>query len=158
MPPVTLDDAFEQTTDNRGRFEFRVVYHPATCIVTIRTASQAKQAVVATCGQAGPRGDPGPEGRPGLPGLPSPSSPLGSREVRADDITEPRVTASSNAQSTPRPQESSPRLPSPQAGPAPPEAARTPAQTEPPRPKVERAAPAPASPVIGEWLVEDSTA
>src|SRR5215210_1066169 len=125
--PVTLDDAFEQTTDNRGRFEFHVVYHPATCIVTIKTAAQAKQAVVASCGQAGPKGDPGPEGRPGPPGQAGPSSPAGSREVRADDITEPRVTASSSAQSTPRPQEGSPRPPSPQAGPAAPEAVRTPA-------------------------------
>ena len=28
--PVTLHDAFEQRTDGRGRFEFRVFYHPAT--------------------------------------------------------------------------------------------------------------------------------
>ena len=34
---ISLDDGFEQTTDNRGRFEFRVVYHPATCIVTLKT-------------------------------------------------------------------------------------------------------------------------
>ena len=54
---ISLDDAFEQRTDSRGRFEFRVVYHPATCIVTVKTAAQSQQAVVAGCGQAGPKGD-----------------------------------------------------------------------------------------------------
>src|SRR4051794_21277408 len=71
---ISLDDAFEQTTDNRGRFEFRVVYHPATCIVTLRTASQAKQAIVAGCGQAGPKSDRGDPGPPGPPGPLAPSS------------------------------------------------------------------------------------
>src|SRR5215217_5628048 len=90
---ISLDDAFEQTTDGRGRFEFRVVYHPATCIVTVKTAAQTKQVVVAECGQAGPkgdRGDPGPPGPTGPPGPPAPSSLPGSREARSGDTAEPR--------------------------------------------------------------------
>ena len=109
---ITLDDAFEQTTDNRGRFEFRIVYHPATCIVTIKMASQMRQAVVAGCGQAGPKGDPGPEGRPGPPGPPGPpssSDPAGWRETRAGDPTEVREPAPSPGQPAPRPQEGAPR-------------------------------------------------
>jgi hypothetical protein len=157
--PVTLDGAFEQTTDGRGRFEFRVVYHPATCIVSVKTAAQVKQAVVAGCGQAGPKGDPGPEGRPGPPG---PAGLPGVSELRGTmtgEATEPREAGPAPAQTAPRPPVSTPRSASPQASPAPPEPTHPPAQSEPARPKVERAAPAaPASPVLGEWLVEDGTA
>jgi uncharacterized protein (DUF2147 family) len=147
---ISLDDAFEQRTDSRGRFEFRVVYHPATCIVTVRTAAQSQQAVVAGCGQAGPKGDRGDPGPPGPPGPPGSSTPSGSQEARAGDTAEPRDPAPPSPQPTPRPQESPPRSSFSQASPAPPEAARPPAQPEPARPKVER----PASPVLGEWFVE----
>src|SRR5215207_4422723 len=120
--PVTLDDAFEQRTDSRGRFEFRVVYHPATCIVTVKTAAQSQQAVVAGCGQAGPKGDRGDPGPPGPPGPPGSSTPSGSQEARAGDTAEPREPAPPSPQSTPRPQEGPPRSSFSQASPAPPEA------------------------------------
>ncbi len=155
---VTLDDAFEQRTDGRGRFEFRVVYHPATCIVTVKTAAQAKQAVVANCGQAGPKGDPGPEGRPGPPGPPNAPAVSELRGTKTGEGTEPREAGPAPAQTAPRPPVSAPRSASPQASPAPPELTHPPAQSEPARPKVERPAPGPASPVVGEWLVEDGTA
>ena len=79
---ISLDDAFEQRTDGRGRFEFRVVYHPATCIVTVKTAAQSQQAVVAGCGQAGPKGDRGDPGPPGPPGPLGSSTPSGPQEAR----------------------------------------------------------------------------
>jgi hypothetical protein len=81
---VTLDGAFTSRSDTTGRFEFRIVYHPATCIVDVRAGSLRRGAVVANCGQMGPpgqpgpigprgdRGDPGPPGPPGPPGEPGP--------------------------------------------------------------------------------------
>src|SRR5215210_8608903 len=129
---ISLEDAFEQTTDNRGRFEFRVVYHPATCIVTVKTAAQSQQAVVAGCGQAGPKGDPGPEGRPGPPGpagLPAVSE---LRGTRTGEATEPREAGPAPAQTASRPPVSTQRSASPQASPAAPETVRAPSQTEAP--------------------------
>ncbi|SDA32740.1 Collagen triple helix repeat-containing protein [Methylobacterium sp. UNC378MF] len=76
---ITLDGQFPQRTDNRGYFEFRVVYHPASCIATLRTPKQTRSIVVGECGQqapglvgpagpAGPRGEMGPRGEAGPPG------------------------------------------------------------------------------------------
>ena len=52
---ITLDGQFPQRTDSRGYFEFRVVYHPATCIATLRTPKQSRGVVIAACGQVGPQ-------------------------------------------------------------------------------------------------------
>ena len=63
---VALDDLFTARTDSRGRFTFRVVYHPATCIVELKARAQRRSVVVANCGQMGPAGPPGlvgPAGR-----------------------------------------------------------------------------------------------
>lgn len=73
---ITLDGKFPQHTDTRGYFEFRVVYHPATCIATLRTPKQSRDVVVSGCGQQGPQapglvgpaGPPGPRGEAGLRG------------------------------------------------------------------------------------------
>src|SRR4051812_13748728 len=77
---VTLDDLFTETSDSRGRFQFRIVYHPARCIVTLKVASDTRDVVIANCGQAGPagpRGDSGAPGSAGLPGAPGPAGPVG---------------------------------------------------------------------------------
>jgi hypothetical protein len=88
---ITLDDRFPQRTDSRGAFEFHVVYHPATCIATLRTPKQVRSVVVGECGQqapglpgppgprgeAGIRGEPGPQGAMGPPGPPGAEGPVG---------------------------------------------------------------------------------
>jgi hypothetical protein len=77
---VALDDLFTARTDSRGRFTFRVVYHPATCIVELTARAQRRSVVVANCGQMGPAGPPGlvgPQGEPGEPGPPGPPGPPG---------------------------------------------------------------------------------
>ncbi len=84
---ITLDRRFPTKADKRGNFEMRVVYHPPTCVATLRTAQEERSVVVGECGQqgqsgvagpAGPRGEVGPAGPPGdmgpagvqgLPGL-----------------------------------------------------------------------------------------
>ncbi|MBY0296947.1 MAG: hypothetical protein K2X71_13075, partial [Methylobacterium sp.] len=62
---ISLDERFAARTDGRGQFEFRIVYHPPTCIVTLRTRRQERSAVVGECGQQGPAGAPGPQGPTG---------------------------------------------------------------------------------------------
>ncbi|MBE7204588.1 MAG: collagen-like protein, partial [Parafilimonas terrae] len=90
---ITVDDGFPQRTDSRGYFEFRIVYHPATCIATLRTPRQSRGVVVAGCGQMGPqaaglvgpagprgeRGEAGPRGEPGAMGPPGPPGADGAR-------------------------------------------------------------------------------
>ncbi|SFM75207.1 Collagen triple helix repeat-containing protein [Methylobacterium pseudosasicola] len=76
---ITLDDKFSQRTDGRGYFEFHVVYHPATCIATLRTPKHARSIVVGDCGQQGPSlvGPPGPRGEAGTRGEPGPPGAMG---------------------------------------------------------------------------------
>lgn len=71
---ITLDGQFPHRTDSRGYFEFRVVYHPATCIATLRTPKQSRSIVVGECGQQGPQG-------PQAPGLVGPRGEAGPREI-----------------------------------------------------------------------------
>ena len=78
---ITLDGWFPQRTDGNGYFEFRVVYHPVTCIATLRTPKQSRSVVVAGCGQQGPqglRGEAGPVGPAGEPGVMGAQGPVGS--------------------------------------------------------------------------------
>jgi hypothetical protein len=165
---VTLDQGMEQTADGRGRFEFRVVYHPATCIVTLKTSSQLKRAVVAGCGQAGPKGEaglPGPAGPPGAPG--------GRVAEETGDGQAPRATVSTPSRGPEAPtsplvaQAVAPparaTVPPPLAlGPAVapvPEGARPPAPTEAPRrPPTPTPAAVTGPPALGEWTVEDGAA
>ena len=180
---ITLDGAFERTTDRRGNFEFRVVYHPATCIVTVETPKQKQEAVVANCGQmgpAGPSGPPGPQGAAGPPGPTARSSgdnePPASKE-RATSLNRRPETSPSPPEQTvspPRgdlakpPAVAEPSRPhSEQPAPAPGgQGARPPAPTEPPRQRPERPPPAPGlgattaptPAATGEWFVEDGVA
>jgi hypothetical protein len=74
---VALDDLFTARADRRGRFTFRVVYHPATCIVELKAQAQRRSVVVANCGQMGPAGPPGLAGHQGDRGEPGPPGPAG---------------------------------------------------------------------------------
>lgn len=75
--PITLDERFTQSSDSRGRFEFRVPYHPATCTVTLRAGAQSRVVVIGNCGQRGPVGIEGSAGPPGPPGPPGPEGAAG---------------------------------------------------------------------------------
>jgi hypothetical protein len=68
---VTLDNAHNIRTERNGRFTFRVVYHPATCVVTLAAGKDSARAVVKGCGQAGPRGAAGPSGEKGATAPPN---------------------------------------------------------------------------------------
>jgi hypothetical protein len=154
---ITLDERFEQTTDGRGRFEFRVVYHPAACIVTLRTPSEQRQAVVQGCGQTGPRGDAGAVGPRGPAGPPGPPGPRGSVESRRGAAEPSGPDGARNAAAAP------PGGADPSRGPAraATETARLPDPVPPPAPAPARPTPPPAPPgppVLGEWLVEDGAA
>jgi hypothetical protein len=93
---VTLDGAFTEKADRRGYFRFRVIHHPATCIVKVTSGGEAQEAVVAGCGQAGPPGPPGAagpagapgaqgvRGDPGLPGSQGPEGPPGPPGPKGD--------------------------------------------------------------------------
>ena len=47
---ITLDDGFPQRTDSRGYFEFRIVYHPATCIATPRDCRGVRSVAMQVAG------------------------------------------------------------------------------------------------------------
>lgn len=57
---VTLDDSFRTKADARGNFQFRIAYHPSTCMVMLKTERFQRAVVVANCGQRGPQGEQGP--------------------------------------------------------------------------------------------------
>lgn len=76
---IALDDRFSERMDARGRFQFRIPYHPPTCTVRLKTEKQSRIVVIGNCGQQGP---PGPEGQAGAPGPAGPPGPPGSGPVQ----------------------------------------------------------------------------
>jgi hypothetical protein len=74
---ITLDHKFPTKADKRGNFELRVVYHPATCIATLRTAQDERSVVIGECGQQGPPGAAGPVGPRGEAGPMGPAGQAG---------------------------------------------------------------------------------
>jgi hypothetical protein len=100
---VTLDSGHQTRSEANGRFSFRVAYHPANCVVTLRADEEQREAVIGFCGQrgpegprteplpqqasieqpvtvgpAGPAGVPGPQGLPGSQGPAGPPGPAGA--------------------------------------------------------------------------------
>lgn len=85
--PVALEGRFTTTSDDKGKYQFEVVHHPARCIVGVQIEGQTYEAVVSNCGQQGPPGVgtgtaasvpvPGPAGPPGPMGPPGPPGPAG---------------------------------------------------------------------------------
>jgi hypothetical protein len=49
--PVVLDDRFRTESDDKGKFQYEVVYHPARCIVSAMIDGRAYEAVVSNCSQ-----------------------------------------------------------------------------------------------------------
>ena len=54
--PVVLDGQFRTESDEAGKFQYELIYHPARCIVSASIADKAYEAVVGNCGQQGPPG------------------------------------------------------------------------------------------------------
>lgn len=76
---VSLDESFTERTDAQGRFEFRIAYHPASCVVVLKTRTESRAAVIGNCGQRGQRGETGPAGPQGPPGASAaPAAPASS--------------------------------------------------------------------------------
>jgi hypothetical protein len=90
---VSLDDSYFEKSDSRGRFEFRLGYHPATCTVILKTEKQVRVVVVANCGQRGPAG---PEGPPGAP-APVAAPTLPQREAARPEVPRPEVSCGQKA-------------------------------------------------------------
>jgi hypothetical protein len=91
---VTLDETHQVRSEASGRFTFRLIYHPASCIVNLRADDEQRQAVVGFCAQRGPDSSrdssvsaplnqeqhaPGAEGLRGEPGPAGPAGPQGER-------------------------------------------------------------------------------
>jgi hypothetical protein len=92
---ITLDDTFFEKTDSRGRFQFRLGYHPATCTVIVKTQAQSRVVVIGNCGQRGPAG---PIGPPGPTGPPGPSGSSSTAEERSFGQVRGAATISCGAQ------------------------------------------------------------
>ncbi|SDN05951.1 hypothetical protein SAMN05216360_105232 [Methylobacterium phyllostachyos] len=48
--PVVLDGQFRTESDDQGKFQYELVYHPSRCIVSAMIAGEAHEAVVGNCG------------------------------------------------------------------------------------------------------------
>jgi hypothetical protein len=48
---VTLDDQFRTESDETGKFQYELIYHPARCIVSASIDGKAYEAVVTNCSQ-----------------------------------------------------------------------------------------------------------
>ncbi|GJD34834.1 hypothetical protein FMGBMHLM_1739 [Methylobacterium aerolatum] len=161
---VSLDRKFTTKADKRGNFELRVVYHPATCIATLRTPQEERSVVVGECGQQGapgPAGPMGPRGENGPPGLSGPAGPAGPQGPQGIAGMDGRDGAPGPAGETgpagpqgPQGQPGPPGAPGPRGQtvtvPAAPKPAPAPARTAAPKPQPRgegaRRAPEPAEP------------
>ena len=75
--PVVLDGQFRTESDDGGKFQYELVYHPARCIVSATIAGKAYPAVVSNCGEQCTLPAPGAAGIPqvssGKPPSPAPT-------------------------------------------------------------------------------------
>ncbi|MCJ2090020.1 hypothetical protein MKK88_29120 [Methylobacterium sp. E-005] len=86
--PVELDGQFRTESDDQGKFQYELVYHPPRCIVSAAIAGKTYEAVVGNCGEtcAPPTGAAAPRGggRPAQSAAPGPTvsaaAPGGSAE------------------------------------------------------------------------------
>ncbi|MCJ2058430.1 hypothetical protein MKL09_17970 [Methylobacterium sp. J-048] len=49
--PVVLEDKFRTESDDKGRFQYELIYHPARCIVSATIDGKVVEAVVSNCSQ-----------------------------------------------------------------------------------------------------------
>ena len=74
---VSADDRYTTSSNQSGRFAFRLAYYPTNCAVTLKSGNAERKAIVANCGASGARGEPGPPGPAGVAGPPGPGGPPG---------------------------------------------------------------------------------
>ncbi|MBE7197721.1 MAG: hypothetical protein INR70_07965 [Parafilimonas terrae] len=82
--PVVLDGQFRTESDDQGKFQYELVYHPPRCIVSAAIAGKAFEAVVSNCGEqctlpatasiGNPRGGVGSGGKPAPSAGPGPTA------------------------------------------------------------------------------------
>lgn len=73
--PVVLDGQFRTESDDTGKFQYELVYHPARCIVSAMIAGKAHEAVVSNCGEICTPPAPGGAGKPQISGRSPQSAP-----------------------------------------------------------------------------------
>lgn len=49
--PVVLDDQFRTESDDKGKFQYELIYHPTRCIVSAKIDGKVYEAVVSNCGE-----------------------------------------------------------------------------------------------------------
>lgn len=81
---VTFDDHFEVVSGRDRRFTWRAAYHPAKCVVTVKSDPDVRDIVIANCGQTGPKGDAGPKGEAGAAGAVGMAGPQGAVGPKGD--------------------------------------------------------------------------
>lgn len=80
--PVVLDGQFRTESDDQGKFQYELVYHPPRCIVSALISGNAYEAVVSNCGE--PCALPAPGGR----------TPVSGRTSQSAAPSPPRAAAS----------------------------------------------------------------
>ena len=89
--PVVLEDKFRTESDDKGKFQYELVYHPARCIVSASIDGKAVEAVVSNCSEQCPvvpvnaaLGPAGAATATSLPAMPKPpaGTPSGTGPTR----------------------------------------------------------------------------
>jgi hypothetical protein len=151
--PVVLDDRFRTESDDKGKFQYEVVYHPARCIVSAVIDGKAYEAVVSNCSQqcqVAPQKDgAGPAPVAVTPPLPAELRPVGPPAAPAPAAkppvklaVPPAPPARIGALAPPDPFKDKPVVENPAEKPA----AGTPAAERPAEKPAARPVPAPARP------------
>ncbi len=97
--PVVLDGQFRTESDDQGKFQYELVYHPPRCIVSAAIAGKAHEAVVSNCGEQCAL--PAPNAvKPRAAGDPSPSTPP-KPTLSADSTAASEAPATGGPEATP---------------------------------------------------------
>ncbi|SDO26354.1 hypothetical protein SAMN05216360_1185 [Methylobacterium phyllostachyos] len=91
---VVLDDQFRTESDQTGKFQYELVYHPARCIVSAAIDGKTYEAAVSNCGeQCQPTAS--EQARPMAAAVPSPDQPTPATASRSSG--EPNANRSAKA-------------------------------------------------------------
>ena len=128
--PAVLEGRFRTESDDKGKFQFEAVYHPARCIIGVQIEGRTYEAVVSNCGQQGLPAEPDSAKRTGAleanpvqiapPGSPGPKGPAGPSAAPSIAAT-PKNPSAPAAKKLPPPaaQAQIKRAPAPQPRPKP---------------------------------------
>jgi hypothetical protein len=79
---IALDNRIAQWSDQHARFAFRIAYHPRSCSVVLRTASEERWAAVRSCGALARRSTGSPRSTAALRGLAGSRGAIGEQAQR----------------------------------------------------------------------------